>query len=117
MEPVAYTDEFGEWFESLEERDQDAVARGVKLLDAFGIALPFPHSSAIKNSAFPLRELRCQAGGTPLRVIYAFNPVRQSILILGGDKTGDERFYKRLVPQAEKIWKRYLDEKAWETDE
>jgi len=40
-----------------------------------------------------MRELRVQCGGRPLRVFYAFDPTRSAILIIGGDKTGDNRFY------------------------
>lgn len=57
-------------------------------------------------------ELRVQAGGRPLRIFYAFDPVRQAVLLIGGDKTGQKRFYEIMVPIAERIWKEYLDETA-----
>jgi hypothetical protein len=66
----------------------------------------------IKGSAFALRELRIQSQGRPLRVFYAFDPARQAVVLIGGDKTGDGRFYERMVPVAERIWKEYLDETA-----
>ena len=44
------------------------------------------------------------------RIIYAFDPRRQAGLILGGDKTGDKRFYEWIIPKAEAIWERYLEE-------
>ncbi|HYU34882.1 MAG TPA: type II toxin-antitoxin system RelE/ParE family toxin [Thermoanaerobaculia bacterium] len=43
-----------------------------------------------------------------MRIVYAFDPKRQAILILGGDKTGDDRFYERMIPRAEDIWESYL---------
>jgi hypothetical protein len=107
---VIYTDEFGAWVESLSENEQDRVFCSVELLKAFGVTLPFPHSSAIKGATFALRELRTQAEGDPLRTFYAFDPARNAVLLIGGDKTGDDRFYERMVPAAEKIWKGYLDE-------
>ena len=55
--------------------------------------------------------------GAPLRIVYGFNPVRQSVLIIGGDKTGDPRLYERIIPAAEKIWKQYLAERGWATGE
>jgi hypothetical protein len=55
-----------------------------------------------------LRELRIQSRGRPLRVFYAFDPLRQAVLLLGGDKTGDDRFYASLVPRVEAIWVQYL---------
>jgi len=79
---------------------------------SWGRALGHPYTSAINGSAIALRELRIQAGGRPLRVFYAFDPVRQAVLLIGGDKTGDNRFYETMIPMAERIWKEYLDEIA-----
>jgi hypothetical protein len=59
-----------------------------------------------------LRELRIQSVGRPFRVFYAFDPARQAVVLIGGDKTGDARFYERMVPLAERLWKEYLDETA-----
>jgi hypothetical protein len=47
-----------------------------------------------------------------LRVLYAFDPARQAVLLLGGDKTRDDRFYARMVRLAQQVWKEYLDETA-----
>jgi hypothetical protein len=116
MSDVAYTDEFEAWWDSLDEADQDAVQFSVSLLRQFGVTLGHPHSSAIKGSKHPLRELRCQSSGRPLRVFYAYNPVRDAVMIVGGDKTGDDRFYKRAVRTAEDLWDQYLAEKAWERE-
>jgi hypothetical protein len=107
---VVYTDEFGAWFEVLSEAEQDRVYRSVGLLEQYGVTLPFPHSSAVKGAAFALRELRTQAQGDPLRTLYAFDPLRQAVLLIGGDKTGDEQFYSRMIPIAQKIWNNYLEE-------
>jgi hypothetical protein len=57
-----------------------------------------------------MRELRIQSGGRPLRVLYAFDPRRTAILLIGGDKTGDTRFYERYVPHADALYDEYLDE-------
>lgn len=105
---VIVTYNFKEWYLDLEESDADAVTRVVELLEEKGTALSFPYTSAITGSRYPLRELRVQSGGKPLRVFYAFDPIRQAVLLLGGDKTGDKRFYARLVPQVEAIWVAYL---------
>jgi hypothetical protein len=43
-------------------------------------------------------------------VFYAFDPIRQAVLLIGGDKAGDDRFYDRLIPLAERIWARYSKE-------
>lgn len=47
----------------------------------------FPFSSQVKASRFPeMRELRAQAGGDPLRMLYAFDSLRTAILLVAGDK-------------------------------
>ena len=53
-------------------------------------------------------ELQYQ--GRPYRVFYAFDPKRQAVLLIGGDKTGRDRFYEEMIPQAESIWREYLEE-------
>jgi hypothetical protein len=57
-----------------------------------------------------MRELRSQCEGRPLRTFYAFDPRRTAILLIGGDKTGDDRFYEVMVPMADKIYDNYLKE-------
>ncbi len=47
-------------------------------------------------------------GRSPLRIIYAFDPERQAVLLIGGDKAGDPRFYRRIIATAERIWREYL---------
>jgi hypothetical protein len=108
MVEVIGTDEFAEWFLDLDDSDAAAVTRVVGLLEVKGTALGFPYTSAIEDSRYPLRELRIQSAGKPLRVFYAFDPKRQAVLLLGGDKTGDKRFYARLIPRVESIWEIYL---------
>ncbi len=112
MAEVIYTDEFGAWFERLSEGEQDRVYCSVGLLERRGVTLGFPHSSSIKGASFALRELRTQAEGDPLRTLYAFDPARNAVLLIGGDKTGDDRFYERMIPAAERLWKSYLEETA-----
>jgi hypothetical protein len=57
-----------------------------------------------------MRELRVQSAGRPLRVFYAFDPRRSAILLIGGDKTGDKRFYERMVPIADALYDVYIAE-------
>ena len=46
-----------------------------------------------------MRELRLQCAGKPIRIFCAFDPRRTAILLIGGDKTGDTRFYRKLLPE------------------
>ena len=111
MVEVIVTNEFREWYEALSEDDFDAVNRVVGLLEVKGVRLPFPYSSVIKSSKrYALRELRAQSGGRPLRIFYAFDPARNAVLLIGGDKTGNDRFYEKYTPKAESIWEEYLRE-------
>jgi hypothetical protein len=57
-----------------------------------------------------MKELRTQSGGKPLRTFVALDPRRASILLIGGDKTGDDRFYDRMVPIAGNLFDEYLQE-------
>jgi hypothetical protein len=108
MLEVEVTDEFEAWFMDLTEKNAEAVARVVGLLEEKGVALGFPYSSDVKGSK-ALRELRVQSAGRPLRVFYAFDPLRRAVLLLGGDKAGShERFYEKFVPRAEQAWIEYL---------
>jgi hypothetical protein len=108
---VEYTNEFRAWWETLTERQQDDVTASVQLLMDAGPHLRFPHASGVAGTSRTyLRALRVQSGGRPLRIFYAFDPRRTAILLIGGDKTRDERFYDTLVPLAERLYAAYLDE-------
>lgn len=94
---VEYTDEFGDWWDGLTEAEQESVRAGIRLLGDFGPELPFPHSGGVTRSRHSnMRELRIQHAGQPYRVLYAFDPRRCAILLIGGEKTGKERWYEEL---------------------
>jgi hypothetical protein len=112
MVEVIATDEFTEWYAGLTDTAAEDVATGVDLLEQHGVALGYPRSSAITSASFPLRELRIQSQGHPIRVFYAFDPKRQAVLLIGGDKTGKDKFYLDMVRLCERIWKEYLDENS-----
>ena len=74
-----------------------------------GPNLGFPFSSQVQTSRFPeMRELRVQSGGDPLRMLYAFDTQRTAILLIGGDKTGDDRWYETNVPIADRLFEQHL---------
>jgi hypothetical protein len=69
-----------------------------------------PHSSGVNGSRHGhMRELRTQFGGRPLRTLYAFDPRRKAILLIGGDKTGNDRWYEEYVPVADDLYDEHLD--------
>jgi hypothetical protein len=57
-----------------------------------------------------MRELRTQHQGRPLRTLYAFDPRRNAILLIGGEKTGDDRWYDVYVPIADRLYDEHLEQ-------
>lgn len=109
MWEVEYTDEFGQWWNALDEREQESVAAYVGMLEDMGPTLPYPFSSRVKKSRHNhMRELRVQHRGEPYRILYAFDPRRIALLLLGGRKTGDDRWYERQIPIADKLYDEHL---------
>jgi hypothetical protein len=80
---VEHTGEFGEWWNTLSEAEQEALDVSVRLL-----------------------EERCR----PLRTLYALDPRRSAILLIGGDKTGDDRWYEVHVPIADRLYDEHLEQ-------
>jgi hypothetical protein len=106
---VEYTDEFEAWWGQLTEDEQVDVNVKVILLQRFGPALRRPHAGVISGSKHSqMKELIVQHAGRPYRVLYAFDPRRRAILLIGGDKTGDDRWYETFVPLADRIYDRHL---------
>jgi hypothetical protein len=106
---VEVSDEFKDWYEPLSEAEQSGIERVVSMLMEAGPFLGFPYSSGIEGSRFGhMRELRIQHEGRPYRVLYAFDPTRAALLLLGGDKTGDSRWYQNMIPKADSIYEEHL---------
>lgn len=110
---IEFTDEFGEWWNDLDEALQDEIDRVVGMLEDRGPTLDFPYTSDVGTSAYGnMREMRIQHLGRPIRVFYAFDPRRAAIVLIGGDKTGlsDKRFYGQFVPIADNLYAAHLKE-------
>ena len=108
---VEHTDEFRKWWDGLTDAQQEDATAVALILIEQGPQLPFPYSSGIMGSKHAhMRELRVQSGGRPIRIFYAFDPRRSAILLIGGDKTGDKRFYERMIPIADALYDTYIEE-------
>jgi hypothetical protein len=106
---VEYTDEFGAWWAQFTDAEHESLAASVGLLESYGPHLRFPHTSGINGSRHPhMRELRIQHAGRPYRVLFAFDPRRSAILLIGGDKTGNPRWYDDNVPLADHLYDVHL---------
>ena len=106
---VEYTEEFEVWWDALTVAEQIDVDAAVRLLESKGPTLGYPQSSSIHRSKHShMRELRIQHQGRPYRVLYAFDPRRMALLLLGGDKTGDDQWYEHVVPLADRLYDSHL---------
>jgi hypothetical protein len=106
---VEFTDEFGEWWDSLTVQEQKVINAKVLLLQEFGPVLPRPHSDVIVTSKHAnMKELRGNTENKFLRVLYAFDPRRSAILLIGGDKTGNSKWYEEYVPVADRLFDDHL---------
>lgn len=106
---VEFTGEFERWWSNLSEDGQEDINAIVTLLQRYGPALRRPHSDVVASSKHShMKELRIQDAGRPYRVLYAFDPRRCAILLIGGDKTGNVRWYEELVPVADRLYDEHL---------
>jgi len=109
---VLFHDAFDAEFEVLVEELQDELLAHSKLLAAFGPNLGRPTVDTLKGSRHTnMKELRFSWNGQVWRVAFAFDPQRQAILLVGGDKGGADqrRFYKRLLTVADARYDDHLD--------
>lgn len=108
---VFFGNEFDEEFKALDTVVQDALLANAKLLGDYGPHLGCPHADTLEGSGHAnLKELRFEAAGSVWRVAFAFDPRRQAILLVAGDKSGvgQKRFYKRLIARADKRYTAHL---------
>lgn len=111
MWQVEFTDEFEQWWRGLDEDEQESMTATIILLETLWPGLARPHADTVKGSKHSnMKELRTQHQGRPLRTLFAFDPRRSAILLIGGDKTGDKRFYERMIPEADRLYDEHLEE-------
>ena len=108
---IELTDEYIEWWNTLTEDEQADLASSIDLLEEKGPQLGRPYADTVQSSRHSnMKELRTQSGGRPLRSFFAFDPRRTAILLIGGDKTGNNRFYESMIPIADDLYEVYLQE-------
>ena len=94
---IELTDEYEQWWEELSEEEQDSIMMSIGLLELMGPNLPRPHSDTVNGSKFKnMKELRTQHSGKPYRTLYAFDPRRTAILLVGGNKEGKKELVQNL---------------------
>ena len=107
---VEYIDEFGKCWDALTPEEQEDVDAKVTLLEIYGSALGRPHADTVNGSRHAnMKELRIQFAGRPYRVFYAFDPRRCAILLIGGIKADNKKFYKEYIPFADRLYDEHLE--------
>ena len=106
---LGVTVQFELWYDSLTAGEQASIEYSLALLGAGGPFLGRPHVDTVRASRFPnMKELRTQHRGRPYRILFAFDPARTAVLLIGDDKTGDKRWYDRTIPIADRLYEEHL---------
>ncbi|MBN2204096.1 MAG: type II toxin-antitoxin system RelE/ParE family toxin [Thermoleophilia bacterium] len=106
MLEVEYTDQFGAWWREFDDDQQERVAAAVEIIEQGGPAVGRPLVDTLEGSRrATMKELRVG----DLRALFAFDPTRRAVLLLGGDKTGRWReWYSQAVPLADRLYDEHL---------
>ena len=108
---VEFYPKFAQEFSDLSEAVQDALLAEVGMLEKYGPLLNRPHVDTLNGSKHSnMKELRFKADNGVWRVAFAFDPKRQAILLIAGDKSGmsEQRFYKQLITKADERFDNHL---------
>ena len=108
---IAFFDAFEDEFDGYPRAVQDAILARAQLLEREGPQLGRPHADTLAGSKHAnMKELRCNAAGGVWRIAFAFDPERQAVLLVAGDKAGvsERRFYRRLIAKADERFDRHL---------
>ena len=111
MWSVGTTDVFDEWFASLSDEERGEIEAKVNLLGMFGPVLRRPHADTLSGSTFPnMKELRADVDHHTLRIAFAFDPNREAILLVGGDKHNKPQkpLYRQLIAKADLLYAQHL---------
>ncbi|MEX0406470.1 type II toxin-antitoxin system RelE/ParE family toxin [Aquibium sp. LZ166] len=112
---VSFAEEFEPEFDALPEQVQDAILARALVLQREGPSLGRPHVDTLTGSKHAnMKELRCNAADGVWRIAFAFDPARQAILLVGGDKSGssEKRFYRQLIARADERFDRHLQRRT-----
>jgi hypothetical protein len=110
---VLLYEEFEPEFYELPQEVQDELLAYTKLLECYGPHLKRPHADTLNGSRYDnMKELRFKVASGVWRVAFAFDPERQAILLVAGDKAGtsQKRFYKQLIAKADKRFDEHLSQ-------
>jgi hypothetical protein len=111
MWKVYRTDEFKKWFNDLNLLAKESILKDIIILSTKGPLLNRPYVDTLKGSKISnLKELRTKSGNSQYRTIFCFDPERDIILLVGGNKSNVKKFYESIIPKAEQLYFDYLKE-------
>ena len=100
---------FETWLQDQEEGVQEKVFADLVNLQTYGPSLSRPYADTVRGSRHNnMKELRIQYAGRPIRALFAFDTVRQAIVLCAGDKSNDKKFYERLIRIADDEFSAHL---------
>ena len=104
------TDEIAEWIKKIDDDAKEAIFKSLLILQEIGPSLGRPYVDTIKESKHRnMKELRIQNRQRLFRILFAFDPDRKAILLIGGDKRGDKRFYQKMIPLADALFDMHME--------
>ncbi len=107
---LIYHDEFAAWLAAQEEPLQDEALAHLEMLKDRGPLLGRPYVDTLKGSSLAnLKELRFEIKRAPIRILFAFDPKRQAVILLGGNKQTTKRWYDINIPIAEKRFRQHVE--------
>jgi hypothetical protein len=107
---VLFDEEFADWLDTLDEDLRIKIAARVELLERFGPNPGRPRVDSVKGSVFSnMKELRIKHRGEPWRILFASDPEQSAVLLVGGNKAGNKRWYDQQILIANQSFRRHLD--------
>lgn len=109
MWEIERTDQLAEWINALDEDAREAILKNLIILKEIGPQLGRPYVDTIKQSRHKnMKELRTQNKMRLFRIFFTFDLERRAILLIGGDKRGDKRFYEKMIPIADDLYDEHI---------
>ena len=101
--------EFIQWYKAQDSKVQQVILKAVERLESIGPTLARPYADSVYQSVYSnMKEIRIKTQGKIIRIFFAFGPDRHPVLLLGGDKRGDDRFYEQMISRADTLFDLYL---------
>ena len=112
MWKIVQTETFRDWFLEQDVDVQSDIVEVATVLKNCGPQLGRPYVDTVKESRHKnMKELRVQSQGQPFRIFFAFDVKRQAVFLIGGNKKGKNRFYRQIVPLADQLFDKFLEDK------